>query len=36
MQVDAIYENGMVKLPDELRFKHQRFALGSRSLTRKS
>ena len=27
MQVDAIYENGMVKLPYELRFKHQRFAL---------
>ena len=27
MQVNAIYDNGSVKLPDHLRFKHQRFAL---------
>jgi len=27
MQVDAIYDNGSVKLPDHLRFKHQRFTL---------
>ena len=25
MQVDAIYDNGMVKLPDQLQFKHERF-----------
>ncbi|TDT43452.1 hypothetical protein DES49_1269 [Halospina denitrificans] len=27
MQVDAVYDNGSVKLPDHLRFKHQRFTL---------
>ncbi|PZA00699.1 hypothetical protein A6K26_000055 [Gammaproteobacteria bacterium 2W06] len=27
MQVDATYDNGSVKLPDHLRFSHQRFAL---------
>ncbi|CAM3613526.1 hypothetical protein [Halomonas lysinitropha] len=27
MQVEAIYDNGSVKLPDHLRFKHQRFVL---------
>lgn len=27
MQVDAIYDNGTVKLPDHLQFKHQRFEL---------